>query len=128
MVYKNRKVVSGKIWWNDQCSGMDAFTGTILRGVKMSRYINADELIRLCRIMADKCDSIGETAWNQFADLIKNIPTTDVVPIVHGHWIQSGYACGETDWECSVCHCHEWRTGKTEYCMRCGAKMDEVKE
>ena len=48
--------------------------------------------------------------------------------VKHGHWINSGYACGETDWECSVCHCHEYRTGATEYCMRCGALMDEVSE
>lgn len=59
---------------------------------------------------------------------VMDMPTVGATPVVHGHWISSGYACGETDWECSVCHCHEWRTGKTEYCMRCGAKMDEVTE
>ena len=72
-------------------------------------------------ILLDECGNVAYPPKGMF-EIIWD------APVVHGHWINSGYACGETDWECSVCHCHEWRTGKTEYCMRCGAKMDEVTE
>lgn len=95
----------------------------------MSRLIDADEFC-----MDIITGRIKETMYlsNMHKQLILNQinrrKTIDAVPVKHGHWINSGYACGETDWECSVCHCHEWRTGKTEYCMRCGAKMDEVTE
>ncbi len=73
-----------------------------------------------------RCDECKKILLDK--NVTATFPIADYAPVVHGHWINSGYACGETDWECSVCHCHEWRTGKTEYCMRCGAIMDEVAE
>ena len=39
------------------------------------RLIDADKLIELCNIMADKCDSIGESIWNQFATTVEWTPT-----------------------------------------------------
>lgn len=48
----------------------------------MSRYIDADKLIELCEMMADKCDGIGESVWNQFATTVDWSPTVDAVPVV----------------------------------------------
>lgn len=44
----------------------------------------------------------------------------------NGYWKKGGYACGETEWECSVCGETEWRTScsRMKFCMFCGAKMD----
>ena len=50
----------------------------------------------------------------------------DVAPIRRGRWIKTGYACGETEWQCSACKETEWRTSayRLKYCPFCGAKMD----
>lgn len=59
-------------------------------------------------------------------DVIEREPAVDAVPVRHGRWIKRGYACGENEYECSVCHETEWRTSasRMKYCMFCGAKMD----
>lgn len=42
-------------------------------------------------------------------------------PTKHGRWIKRG----DDSWECSVCH--EISCCNGNYCVDCGAKMDEVK-
>lgn len=58
---------------------------------------------------------------------IAAMPGVDAVPVRHGKWIKHGYACGETEWECSGCGETEWRASANwmKFCMYCGAKMDE---
>ena len=50
----------------------------------------------------------------------------DVAPVVHGWWEAKGYVCGESEFECSVCHKTEWRTSisRFRWCPFCGARMD----
>ena len=68
--------------------------------------------------------------------IIDIAPTLDVAPAVeaepvrHGRWEKGGYACGETEWKCSVCGETEWRTScsRMKFCMFCGAKMDAGQE
>lgn len=47
-------------------------------------------------------------------------------PVVHGRWEAKGYVCGESEFECSVCHKTEWRTSisRFRWCPFCGARMD----
>ena len=59
-------------------------------------------------------------------DLVKCedfIPTIDVVPVVHGEWIE--YSCDPNIITCSEC---DWGTSPEEkgfkFCPNCGAKMD----
>ena len=56
----------------------------------------------------------------------KRMPTQEDAPVRHGRWIKVGYACGETEWQCSACKETEWRTSasRLKYCLFCGAKMD----
>ena len=90
----------------------------------MARYIDADILLQhwvaLLGINITACLSI-ETLKHDLDD----IPTADVTEVKHGHWINDGYACGDTQWTCSVCGEYEFRAGKRPYCCNCGAKMDE---
>ena len=68
-----------------------------------------------------------------FQELIMDeIPTADVVPIHHGHWIEE-YDCGYITPHCS--ECGETALTKEEtsydyvyssYCPRCGAKLDKT--
>ena len=44
----------------------------------------------------------------------------------NAHWIEKGYACGESEYRCSNCGETEWRTNisRFKYCPFCGAKMN----
>jgi len=63
--------------------------------------------------------------------IIREHPTIEAVPVVHGHWkkhrMMSMYDnCSETWHKCSEC---EYDTRHdTPYCPMCGARMDEVTE
>ena len=52
------------------------------------------------------------------------IPTADVAPVKHGHWVKE-----KSDvlihWHCSVCeNCYYLEEPNANYCPNCGAKMD----
>lgn len=70
------------------------------------------------RIKAEKKQKMTEETNRQ---IIENY-----APVLHGRWEEGGYACGETEWKCSVCGETEWRTScnRMKFCMFCGAKMD----
>ena len=87
----------------------------------MSRYVDIDAL------------GIGPAnadGWNAVIKMLdnclKDIPVADVSPVRHGRWEQTGYACGETEFQCSECKQTEWRTSisRFNFCPFCGAKMD----
>lgn len=61
------------------------------------------------------CDGCGDV------ELIKALPTADVQPVRHGHWIYTptsplGFTCSECGKE--MC--------RFNYCPHCGVRMDEV--
>ena len=87
----------------------------------MSRYIDADKL-------RDEVD--GTLNWetnneyNMYSDIMDMIdyaPTADVQPVKYGRWM-----CGNSRYPyCSECR-RTLITGiVTEYCPRCGAKMNK---
>ena len=93
------------------------------------------DLIRRSKLLAKKCLIRGHLDTGSPCpskvkavpvDVIEREPAVDAVPVRHGRWIKRGYACGENEYECSVCHETEWRTSasRMKYCMFCGAKMD----
>lgn len=75
----------------------------------------------------EKCN-IENPKWtpSRVKALIARQKAADVSPVRHGRWIKVGYACGETEWQCSSCKETEWRTScdRLKYCPFCGAKMD----
>ena len=86
------------------------------------KLINANELLNSIR------DDYNINGAN-FAKIRRHIeaaPAVEDVEVVHGRWIKVGYACGETEWQCSACKETEWRTSasRLKYCPFCGAKMD----
>lgn len=85
----------------------------------MDEYIKR-QAIRDALYDADAITMEGVKILNQF-------PAADVKPVRHGRWIKVGYACGETEWQCSSCKETEWRTScdRLKYCQFCGAKMDK---
>lgn len=84
----------------------------------MYEYIER-EALRDALYDADAITMNGVKILNQF-------PSTDVTPVRHGRWEQTGYVCGETEFQCSECKQTEWRTSisRFNFCPFCGAKMD----
>lgn len=60
-------------------------------------------------------------------DLLDKAPSVDAEPVRNGRWVKSGYACGESEWTCTICGNKEWRTSisRLKFCPFCGAKMDD---
>lgn len=78
----------------------------------MSRYIDADALISkaITRFF-------NEDYFSAIITIIDNMPTADVVEVVHGEWINN---C------CSVCGYEPYNPSgmeKFNYCSNCGADM-----
>lgn len=74
---------------------------------------------------------------SDLVDCFACMPTADVEPVKHGHWIynQNGHDWGLGAWECSLCHsvnnnltCDRrfspYVYVGSKYCPNCGAKMD----
>lgn len=64
-------------------------------------------------------------AWDSAINALRNAPSDDVAPVVHGRWIeQEKYTFGVM-YDCSICgdrildNGHSWN-----YCPNCGARMD----
>lgn len=86
----------------------------------MARYIDADELQRKYdELPLHEHNFYTTQIWGGiFRGLIKETPTADVAPVVHGKWeigTHHSFLCSVCGWE------HECYT---LYCPDCGAKMD----
>lgn len=95
----------------------------------MAEYIKREAAIEICETeyrdrlrMFDYC---GDTvAWNIGSE-IKALPAVDVVPVVHGRWVeQEKYTFGVM-YDCSICGNRILDTGHSwNYCPNCGSRMD----
>lgn len=72
----------------------------------------------------ENLDDAYEQGWLDALGNLKNAPAVDVVPVVHGRWLDN-----EDYMFCSICGI-QWNycdndTETFNYCPNCGAKMDE---
>ena len=102
----------------------------IMQDDLISRQAAIDAMAELQGKAATKAELKGiSKAWKK----IKNLPPAqDAVPVMHGHWIETGESddAGNKYYSCSCCHAGENHHPKVmvPYCWKCGAKMDEVTE
>ena len=92
----------------------------------MAEYTNIETAMA---IICDLCECLYPDGYcPEKCDWMEHLKegAADVAPVVHGRWEAKGYVCGESEFECSVCHKSEWRTsiGHFRWCPFCGAKMD----
>lgn len=71
----------------------------------------------------ENLDDAYEQGWLDALGNLKNAPAVDVVPVVHGRWLDN-----EDYMFCSICGI-QWNycdndTETFNYCPNCGAKMD----
>ncbi|MBQ3124998.1 MAG: hypothetical protein IJC09_06230 [Clostridia bacterium] len=71
--------------------------------------------------------------YNEYEQIIEQIPTADVAEVKHGKWESEWSIIGNALYfHCSVCgESDPWQhtgRGPASYCPRCGAKMDGGEE
>lgn len=106
----------------------------------MDEYISREAAIAYIREKSEECQKAfeelgGESgiyadAYNDLAEDFYSIPTADVAPVVHGHFVHDGprFAGGVDWWHCS--NCGGLASGaetRFDYCPNCGARMDGAK-
>lgn len=102
----------------------------------MDEFISRKAAIAYIREQSEECQKAfeelgGESgiyadAYNDLAEDFYSIPAADVAPVVHGRWIHDGCRVeGGIDWcHCSECGKSDNFCARTNYCPKCGAKMD----
>lgn len=91
----------------------------------MSDYIKREDALE----QFDYYD-LGEYLTTQIRGMLMDIPSADVAPVMHGHWVES-FKVNATPtlrsrWTCSWCG-NVQTYGATDYCPNCGARMDAKK-
>lgn len=90
-------------------------------------YISRERAIKALDT-ALRCGAVVDYSGIEAAiDVIKDLPTAEVKPVVRGKWVWDG---DTLDWEkryfCNRC---EWKTYKrSDYCPSCGADMREAQK
>lgn len=85
----------------------------------MAEYISRQKALEEMHKWCDPCGSGIEA--------ILAVPTADVAPVVHGHFVHDGprFAGGVDWWRCSACGgLVSGAETQFAYCPNCGAKMD----
>ena len=100
----------------------------------MADYIKRSDVLEFSRIFDDKLWETGgyRNCITEAVPVgaIRNIPSADVQPVVHGEWVDGGVdgvgACGiEYRYnKCSVCGYEYSFPMKYKFCPNCGARMD----
>ena len=100
----------------------------------MPRYVDADKVIDVMKAAYwdenihsakdDPCVIDAMIDWS--IRQVKNAPSEDVAPVIHGHWIYQGLSPYNCFSRCSCCDVVFDGYETLEYCPKCGAKMDEV--
>ena len=88
-------------------------------------YIEREAAYKACEAyFSGVCvyDVSASEVINDFEKVIDAVPTADVVPVRHGHWVKE-----KPDvlihWHCSVCkNCYYLEEPNANYCPNCGAK------
>ena len=104
----------------------------------MSRFIDADKVEKCFDDYLERCDihyfDSADEAETCFLEAINEVPTEEVMPVVHARWITDPYDPLYTP-TCSACnlyiskHVYNPEDATPPYCPNCGAKMDkEIKK
>ena len=89
----------------------------------MGEYIKREALVH--RLKSPYLFNITQRIF----DIISEIPTADVAPVVHARWIYVEETLATSSgWCCSACRRPRWLSPDVpevfKYCPNCGAKMD----
>lgn len=100
----------------------------------MPRYIDADVFEVFTYTETEGVPNTFDAGVQFVLEKMDKIPTADVEPVVHAHWIKERPHNGRTQqYYCSACRQYGvWDDNSgtilTRYCPNCPAKMDEKVE
>ena len=96
----------------------------------MAEYIEKEDIEQKIQLGLNNL-VLGHDAI-EILGMIYEMPASDVAPVVHGRWDDSGrytFPGGSTAVRCTNCGCaltvSEYHLNNWNYCPVCGAKMDE---
>ena len=92
----------------------------------MPRYVDAEKELAEMKFAWYPQDMDMTNAIRMYENFLKNAPSEDVAPVIHGHWIYQGLSPYNCFSRCSCCDVVFNGYETLEYCPKCGAKMDEV--
>ena len=91
----------------------------------MAEYIDKTQAI--IEMIDNNVDHAQGTDGREVIQILEDISTADVAPVVHAYWIpqKENHEFKEAWMKCSSCGypVSMW-TGNTNFCPNCGAKMD----
>ncbi len=86
------------------------------------RLIDADALKEKSESATDTMNTYQDMSFVRVTD-IDNAPTVDLIPVAYGNWLPDGISL-----KCSLCgkwFVIEQGDAEINYCINCGAKMEE---
>lgn len=102
------------------------------------RLIDADALVeRIYAMKPSHCTNVSDDTFAcglvqtvyDVINFVKEAPTVDAVPLVHGEWTTKRTLEHDGEWYCSVCGYEPIvMTDDMKYCPGCGAKMNLKEE
>ena len=89
-------------------------------------YIEREYMVEIITMLKSEKGDIRVMDTETLLYFIRKVPTADVVPVRHGHWISKNPHGYEWVFVCSNC---DYVDGfpfndRNNYCPNCGAKMD----
>ena len=68
-------------------------------------------------------DKKAACCYNKALNILCNATAADVVPVVHGRWMNDGMGDMLAIWKCSLCG-YRQQGAFMRYCPNCGARMN----
>ena len=91
-------------------------------------FIDRSDVMDICFGLYCACSDEAEEIIGSAIEKIKQLPTSDVKPVIRGKWVSDVAYYDEEGCPCIVSRCNQCgeEYPETNYCPNCGADMGEL--